>query len=623
MALINLRDIRVSFGNAPVLNGIQFQIEPGERVCLVGRNGEGKSTLLKLISRELAPDGGDISLQKGARIASLSQEVPDDISGRVREVVSTSPDESHHQAEDYEVEAALHRLDLDADAEFGTLSGGLKRRVLLARALVSQPDLLLLDEPTNHLDIESILWMEDFLLRAPCAVLFVTHDRQFLQKLATRIVEIDRGKLSSWSCDYNTYLERKAAMLEAEANQNALFDKKLAQEEVWVRKGVKARTTRNEGRVRELQRLREERSQRREISGMVRIEVQQTERSGHKVIEAKKAFYSYNADAIEYSNGQAEASHKSIIREFSTVVMRGDKVGIIGPNGAGKTTLLRLMLGQLKPQNGEIKLGTRLQIAYFDQLRAQLEDDKSVQYNVAGENDTVLVNGERRHIIGYLQEWLFSPERARTKAGVLSGGERNRLLLAKLFTQPSNILVMDEPTNDLDIETLDLLEDLLVNYAGTLLIVSHDRAFLNNVATSTIAPLGDGKWRETIGGYDDYIRQSQFDKTALEARNTSQKPSAPTSTTKQQIESKPSTSRPRKMSFKETRELQELPSRIEKLEAEHAALIESLGNPELYKANPAEAAQSSTRLAQIEAEMTAAFARWEELEAMQTAQVSA
>ena len=617
MSLINLRDIRVSFGNAPVLDGIQFQIEPSERVCLVGRNGEGKSTLLKLISRELAPDGGDISLQKGARVASLSQEVPDDISGRVREVVSTSPDESHHQAEDYEVEAALHRLDLDADAEFGTLSGGLKRRVLLARALVSQPDLLLLDEPTNHLDIESILWMEDFLLRAPCAVLFVTHDRQFLQKLATRIVEIDRGKLSSWSCDYNTYLERKAAMLEAEANQNALFDKKLAQEEVWVRKGVKARTTRNEGRVRELQRLREERSQRREISGMVRIEVQQTERSGHKVIEAKNASYSYNADAIEYSNGQAETAEKPLIRDFSTLVMRGDKVGIIGPNGAGKTTLLRLMLGQLKVQSGEIKLGTRLQIAYFDQLRAQLEDDKSVQYNVAGENDTVLVNGERRHIIGYLQEWLFSPERARTKAGVLSGGERNRLLLAKLFTQPSNILVMDEPTNDLDIETLDLLEDLLVNYAGTLLIVSHDRAFLNNVATSTIAPLGDGKWRETIGGYDDYIRQNQFDKTALEARNASQKPSTSASTSKQQTAPKASSSRPRKMSFRETRELQELPSHLEKLEAEHATLIESLGNPELYKSNPAEAAQSSTRLAAIEAEMTAAFARWEELEAMQ------
>ncbi|HVF85809.1 MAG TPA: ATP-binding cassette domain-containing protein [Abditibacteriaceae bacterium] len=621
MALINLRDVRISFGNAPVLDGIQFQIEPGERVCLVGRNGEGKSTLLKLISRELAPDSGDISLQKGARVASLSQEVPDDISGRVREVVSTSPDESHHQAEDYEVEAALHRLDLDADAEFETLSGGLKRRVLLARALVSQPDLLLLDEPTNHLDIESILWMEDFLLRAPCAVLFVTHDRQFLQRLATRIVEIDRGKLSSWSCDYNTYLERKAAMLEAEANQNALFDKKLAQEEVWVRKGVKARTTRNEGRVRELQRLRQERSQRREISGMVRIEVQQTERSGHKVIEARNASYSYNADAIEYSNGQAEAAAKPILRDFSTLVMRGDKVGIIGPNGAGKTTMLRLMLGQLKPQSGEIKLGTRLQIAYFDQLRAQLEDDKSVQYNVAGENDTVLVNGERRHIIGYLQEWLFSPERARTKAGVLSGGERNRLLLAKLFTQPSNILVMDEPTNDLDIETLDLLEDLLVNYAGTLLIVSHDRAFLNNVATSTIAPLGDGKWRETIGGYDDYIRQSQNDKTALEARNASQKPAVKTSTTKQET-TKTSTSRPRKMSFKETRELQELPSRIEKLEAEHAALIESLGNPELYKSNPAEAAQSSTRLAQIEAETTVAFARWEELEAMQTANLN-
>ncbi len=613
MAIINVRDVRVSFGNAPVLDGINFQIESGERVSLVGRNGEGKSTLLKLLNRETRPDSGEIALQKGARVSYLAQEVPENTTGIVRDVVSVSPDESHHQAEDYEVEAALHRLDLDGDAEFATLSGGLKRRVLLARALVSQPDLLLLDEPTNHLDIESILWMEDFLLRAPCALLFVTHDRQFLQKLATRIVEIDRGKISSWSCDYTNYLERKSAMLETEVVQNALFDKKLAQEETWVRKGLKARTTRNEGRVRELKILREERSARREIAGAVRIETQSTERSGHKVIEAIGADYSYPTGEIEYSNDAA----KPLIRDFSTVVMRGDKVGIIGPNGTGKTTLLRLMLGQIEPQKGRVKLGTRLQIAYFDQLRAQLDGDKSVQYNVAGENDFVLINGERRHIVGYLQEWLFSPERARTKASVLSGGERNRLLLAKLFTQPSNMLVMDEPTNDLDIETLDLLEDVLVNYAGTLLIVSHDRAFLNNVVTSTISPIGDGKWRETVGGYDDYLRQNQNEKADLERRkNASQKLAVATQTTKQEPKM---TARARKMSFKETRELAELPSLLEKLEAEHAQLIAFLSNGEIYKTDAQKAAQSSTRLKQIEAETALTFARWEELETMQSA----
>lgn len=640
MAIINGHDVRLSFGNAPVLDGVQFQIESGERVCLVGRNGEGKSTLLKIINGEIAPDSGEISLQKGARIAYLAQEVPETMSGIVRDVVASvsDPDAAHHVKE-YEIDAALHRLGLDGDADFKTLSGGLKRRVLLARALVSEPDLLLLDEPTNHLDIESILWMEDFLLRAPCALLFVTHDRQFLQKLATRIVEIDRGKLASWACDYTTYLERKAAMLQTEAVQNALFDKKLAQEEVWVRKGVKARTTRNEGRVRELKRLRLERSQRREIAGSVRIETQQTERSGHLVVEAENVDYSYENPDIEYSNCDENAPQTPLIHDFSTVVMRGDKVGIIGPNGAGKTTMLRLLLGQLKAQKGRVKLGTRLQIAYFDQLRAQLDGDKSVQENVAGKNETVLVNGERRHIIGYLQEWLFTPERARTPASVLSGGERNRLLLAKLFTQPSNVLVMDEPTNDLDIETLDLLEELLVNYVGTLLIVSHDRAFLNNVATSTLAPIGDGKWREYIGGYDDWLRQSKREISFEAAQNTpAQNASAKDALSKNSIsrnenstnetpsrapknltDSTTSALRPRKMSFKETRELEALPAQLEKLEAEHAALVETLSDPEIYRNDAAKAAQSSTRLAQNEAETAATFARWETLEALQNA----
>ncbi len=612
MAIISATNLRLSFGNAPVLDGVQFQIEAGERVSLVGRNGEGKSSLLKILSGEIKPDGGEIVLQKGAKVSTLAQEVPNNITGRVRDVVAASGENLAHEIHDHEIDAVLHRLNIDDEAEFGTLSGGLKRRVLLARALVSEPDLLLLDEPTNHLDIDSILWMEEFLLRAGCALLFVTHDRQFLQRLATRIVEIDRGKISSWSCDYATYLERKAALLESEAHQNALFDKKLAQEEVWVRKGVKARTTRNEGRVRELKRLRDERQQRREISGPVRIETQQTERSGHKVIEAKNASYAYPPVDIKYSKAADEQAQSPIIRDFSTLIMRGDKVGIIGPNGAGKTTLLRLMLGQLAPNSGEIKLGTRLQIAYFDQLRAQLDNDKSVQQNVAGENDTVLVNGERRHIVGYLQEWLFSSERARTKASVLSGGERNRLLLAKLFTQPSNVLVMDEPTNDLDIETLDLLEDVLVNYAGTLLVVSHDRDFLNNVATSIIAPLEAGRWRETIGGYDDWLRQSQAEQKAEAALAN------PPKIAKNSLRETPQNgSRPRKMSFKETRELEEMPSRIEQLEAEHERLVEVLANPELYKNDPQKAAQSSTRLAQIEAEMTTAFARWEALEAMQ------
>jgi ATP-binding cassette subfamily F protein uup len=383
----------------------------------------------------------------------------------------------------------------------------MKRRVLLARALASTPDLLLLDEPTNHLDIESIAWMEEHLVRHVKTMLFVTHDRAFLQNLATRIIELDRGKLLSWNCNYVTYLERKAAAMEAEEKQSALFDKRLAEEEAWIRRGVKARTTRNEGRVRALKEMREERRARREVAGTINVETQQAARSGAVVFEAKNL-------SFEYSNGAP------LLRDFSTAIMRGDKVGLIGANGSGKTTLLRLLLGDLPPQGGTVKQGTRLQLAVFDQMRAALDENKTVQYNVAGENDTVLINGERRHIIGYLQDFLFEPERARSPVSVLSGGERNRLLLAKLFTQPSNVLVMDEPTNDLDLETLDLLEALLVDYPGTLLLVSHDRAFLNNVVTSTIAPLGEGRWSEYIGGYDDWKRQSAAERRAASNSKT-------------------------------------------------------------------------------------------------------
>jgi ATP-binding cassette subfamily F protein uup len=613
MALLSLRDVRLTVGGPPLLDGVALNIEEGERVCLLGRNGAGKSTLLKLIGGEIAPDGGDIALQKGARVAYLPQEVPDDMTGRVLDIVSST----HPQPQEHEVNAVLMRLQLDGDAEFETLSGGLKRRVVLARALATGPDLLLLDEPTNHLDITSIAWLEEFLPRAVPSLLFVTHDRAFLQKLATRIVEIDRGKLSSWACDYNTYLERKAAQLEAEEKQSALFDKRLAEEEAWIRRGVKARTTRNEGRVRSLEKMREERRARRNVTGEVRAQMQESDRSGHMVAETHGVSFGYD--------------NKPIVRDLTVRIMRGDKVGIIGPNGSGKTTLLRLLLGQLQPQAGRVKLGTRLQIAYFDQLRAAIDEDASVQQNIAGENDTVLIDGTRRHIIGYLQEWLFSPERARTPARVLSGGERNRLLLAKLFTQPSNVLVMDEPTNDLDLETLELLEELLVNYSGTLLIVSHDRAFLNNVVTSTLAPLDgivdasagpdangtsaqSGLWREYFGGYDDYLRQSAAEKSILEAANAKAKPAT-------KSEAAPpgrndASNKLRKLSFKETRELEALPARIEALEAEHAQLVEKMSDPEFYKGDAAQMVTANARLQAIEAEQIAAFARWEELEAV-------
>ena len=593
MALISLREVSVSFGGPSVLEHLTLHIEAGERVCLLGRNGEGKSTLMRLISGDLAPDTGDVLRQQGLRIGHLPQEVPQDLQGTVIDIVSSAADHAAAAHADglwqprQEAESALSQLQLDANADFAELSGGLKRRVLLARALASDPDLLVLDEPTNHLDINSINWLETHLLRRTGSLLFVTHDRMLLRKLATRIIELDRGQLADWACDYDTFLKRKQALLDAEAQQWEQFDKKLAQEEAWIRQGIRARRTRNEGRVRALMQMREQRQNRREQPGAVRLQAQEAERSGKLVIEAENISFSYD--------------EQPLIKNFSTTILRGDKVGILGPNGIGKTTLLRLLLNDLAPLEGRVRLGVRLEVAYYDQLRALIDDAKTVQENVAGGSDTIVLNGNSRHILSYLQDFLFTPDRARSPAGMLSGGERNRLLLAQLFTQPSNVLVLDEPTNDLDAETLELLEELLLDYAGTLLLVSHDRAFLNNVVTSTLALEGNGRVREYVGGYDDWLRQRQ--------PPTAAKPAAAKA-----VKSKPPTERPRRMNYKERRELEALPERIETLEAEQEQLYEMLSDPELYRQEGEEIAQVKAKLAEIAQELEDAYTRWEQLE---------
>jgi ATP-binding cassette subfamily F protein uup len=505
----------------------------------------------------------------------------------------------HHQLEaagawqySQKVEAVISRTSLDADAEFRLLSAGMKRRVLLARALVSEPDILLLDEPTNHLDIHSILWLEEFLQNYDKTILFVTHDRTFLQKIATRIVEIDRGKLFSFACNYSTYLERRQAMQEAEESQWQTFDKKLAKEEVWVRQGIKARRTRNEGRVRALMVLREERARRREREGSVKLAIQEAERSGKLVVEADKISFAYD--------------NRKIIDSFSTTIIRGDKIGIIGPNGSGKTTLLKVLLGELPVSGGKIRLGTGIAIAYFDQLRAQFDDSKSLRDNIAGGNDTVFINGMPRHIVGYLQDFLFPPEQIKSPVASLSGGERNRLLLARLFATPSNVLVLDEPTNDLDAETLELLEDRLLEYTGTILLVSHDRTFLNNVVTSTIVLEGEGRLQEYVGGYDDWLRQRA-------CVNTQSKPAAKETKAKKEKQPKEKS----KLSFKETKELEELPQKIEKMEKEKEQLVELLNSADLYKTNnPSRVLDVNNQLAALEANLEKAYARWDELEEM-------
>lgn len=645
MALFSVNNLSMSFGGPKLLDSISFQIEPGQRVCLVGRNGEGKSTLLRLLSGDLTPDSGDIARSVGLTVARLSQKVPEELTGTVYEVVTQGLGEvgrhiaEHHKALESgdmdrlaeaqsalsdacgwealsDVDAAISRLALNPNQNFEDLSGGLKRRALLARALVGNPDVLLLDEPTNHLDIDSIAWLEDFLLRHVRTLIFITHDRMFLRRIATRIIELDRGKLADWSCDYDTFLERKEALLASEEKSWAEFDKKLAREEVWVRQGVKARRTRNEGRVRELKKLREERARRRERTGTATIIVQDAERSGKLVVEAKGVSHYWGDGHL--------AGATPVFKDLDLSIMRGDKLGLIGPNGAGKTTLIQVLLGRIKPTTGTVRLGTNLEVAYFDQHREELDPNKSVRESVAEGSDQVTINGHVRHVMGYLKDFLFSSDRANSPVRVLSGGERNRLLLARLFTRPSNVLVMDEPTNDLDAETLELLEDRLMEYPGTLILVSHDRAFLNNVVTSTLVFEGDGVVAEYVGGYDDWLRQRPAP-TESSTISASSKPllvKQPAQVTAPTSPSPSSTSKPRKLSFKEQREkealaieLAEFPARIEALETEIAKTTERLADPELYKKAPKVMTATRNELVALEEELEQAFARWEEAEA--------
>jgi ATP-binding cassette subfamily F protein uup len=632
MSLITLNNIHLGYGH-PLLDGIGFSLERGERVALVGRNGAGKSTLLKLMDREVVADDGELAYADGVRVARLEQEVPTDTAGSVFDVVATGLGEIgeairryHHlthqlsgdaspailqELEDCQhiIEAAgawdvektlenlLTRLDLPVDDDIASLSGGLKRRVLLAKALAAQPDVLLLDEPTNHLDLEAILWLEDFLLGWPGALIFITHDRAFLQRLATRIIELDRGHLTDFPGDYPTYLRRKTELLEAEAKANIEFDKKLAQEEAWIRQGIKARRTRDMGRVKRLLEMRQARGERRVRAGQVSMQAQQAERSGKRVVETEDVDFSYG--------------DRPIVRGLTTTILRGDKVGIIGPNGCGKTTLLRLLLGQLEPTSGRVKLGTNLQIAYFDQYRATLDENATVIDNVAQGSDRVTVNGRNTHVIGYLQDFLFTPDRARQPVRSLSGGERNRLLLARLFTQPANLLVLDEPTNDLDADTLDLLEELLVDYSGTVLVVSHDRAFLNNLVTSVLAFEGDGVVNEYVGGYDDWVRQRPAPPPAAGSAKEAQvkEPSPP-----RPASSAPA--KPHKMSYKERRELETLPALIEKLEVDIDALHVAMTQPDFYQQAKDNITLAQSRLAEWQKELETAYARWEALETL-------
>jgi len=623
MSLIQLQRVDFSIGGPLLLQQVDLSIEANERVCIVGRNGEGKSTLMKLIAGELKADDGEVRVQNGVVVARMAQEVPQDTSGSVFDVVSEGLGDLGHLLARYhhllaegdmdalgdvqsQIEArhgwdldrrvtdVLTRLELPSETDFAALSGGMKRRVLLAQALVRKPDVLLLDEPTNHLDIEAIGWLESFLRQFDGSIVFVTHDRSFLRALATRIVEIDRGQLTDWPGNYDNYLRRREERLHAEAQANALFDKKLAQEEVWIRQGIKARRTRNEGRVRALKALRVERSQRRELSGNVKMTLANAQASGKKVIELEHVHQSYGG--------------RVLIDNLSTTIMRGDRVGIIGPNGAGKSTLLKIMLGDLKPERGHATLGTGIQIAYFDQHRVQLNNELNALDNVAEGREYIELNGSRKHIIGYLQDFLFSPERARAPITRLSGGERNRLLLAKLFAQPSNLLVMDEPTNDLDVETLELLEELLTEYQGTLLLVSHDREFLDNVVSSTLVLEGDGKVGDYVGGYSDWLRQRPAPSAtpASTGRPADTKAMAPAAA--------PASEPKKKLSYKDARELEQLPARIEALEADISARTEAMNDSDFYRQDNATVMKANETLAALQRDLDAAYARWSELD---------
>ena len=619
MVFISMHNMSLSFSGVPVFDGIDLTVERRERIGLVGRNGSGKSTLLRLIEGSLKPDSGATSVLKGAHIAYLSQQVPHDIPGTAFDVVAsgirqyadlvtnqrsarlldkdTTPmakklDQPHHTLEmdgEWYLNKMLSQLGVDASHAFNSLSAGLKRQVLLKRALAGEPEILLLDEPTNHMDIDSIKELEKMMVRFAGALIFVTHDRMFLQRIATRIVEIDRGKLFDQACDHETFLVRRNVDRKTEKTQNALFDKKLQQEEYWIRGGIKARRTRNEGRVRELERMREIHQSRRERPGEVKMEAHEGERSGTLVAKA---------DNISFNYGDTQ-----IISKFSTTILKGDRIGILGPNGSGKTTLLRILLGMLSPETGTIRLGASLQISYFDQLLEQLDENKTAIENVGNGTDTVTVNGKTRHVVGYLQDFLFSSDQARSLVSILSGGERNRLMLARLFTLPSNLLVLDEPTNDLDVETLDILEDLLMSYAGTILLVSHDRTFINNIVTSTLVFEGESVVKEYVGGYDDWLRQRPQDAKPRKA-----------SFRKQDVLLAQTPIAKIKLGFKQQKELDALPDIIEWLEREQNDLFKGMGDPGFYKKDRTDIVASNDRLKAVKKLLEDAYARWEKLE---------
>jgi len=592
MALVSCRNLEVAWGGRALLENATLQIEARERIGLVGRNGEGKSTLLAVLSGLLQPDGGEVVIESGVRVGLLEQQVPRNLAGTVEDVVRSGL--LGHEEKDHGIQRLCSLLGVDPIREFAALSGGLKRRALLARALASEPDVLLLDEPTNHLDLDSIQWLEAFLLRFPATLLFVTHDRAFLQRLSTRILELDRGRLTSWSCDYPTYLKRKEDLLANEEKEWALSDKTLAREEEWVRQGIKARRTRNEGRVRALESLRARRAERRERVGQVRLSIQQAERSWARVIETRNLSFAYPGTPI--------------VEGLTTTILRGDKVGIIGPNGCGKTTLLNLLLGGVAPTAGRVKHGGSLEIAHFDQHRDTLQEDRSIADSVSSASHVVL-DGERRHIVSYLQDFLFSPEQARQPVSTLSGGERNRLLLARLFTRPANVLVLDEPTNDLDLETLELLETRLLEYNGTVLVVSHDRSFLDNLCTSTLVFEGEGVVKEYVGGYSDWRR-------VVEGRSGSESTSA-TGKKKPSPSPRPRTEasgKPKPLSYQERKEREALPGRIEALEEALKRLHERMAAPGFFKGDPDEIRRAADEARRLPEEMEALYTRWEELD---------
>jgi ATP-binding cassette subfamily F protein uup len=634
MSLITLQGVDYSVGGPLLLESVDLTIGRGERVCIVGRNGAGKSTLLRLLAGTIHPDDGEV--RREGRVAGLAQEVPRDLQGDVFDVVAAGLGDLgadlaryHHllhagadldmdalgavQARieavggwsaEQRVEQVITRLDLPADSEFTALSGGMKRRVLLAQALAAQPDVLLLDEPTNHLDIASIGWLEEFLRDFAGAVVFVTHDRAFLRNLATRIIEIDRGQVTSWPGDYDNYLRRREERLHAEAQAALLFDKKLAQEEVWIRQGIKARRTRNEGRVTALKAMRRERAARREQVGNVRMAAAAAEKSGRRVFEARDVDFDFGG--------------RPLVRGFNTVIQRGDRIGLIGANGSGKTTLLRLLLGELTPQQGEVRPGARLEIAFYDQLRSALREDWNALDNVSEGREFIEINGARKHVMGYLQDFLFSPDRALAPITKLSGGERNRLLLAKLFARPSNLMVLDEPTNDLDVETLELLEELLADYPGTLILVSHDRDFIDNVVTSSLVMEGDGRVGEYVGGYTDVLRQAGnawMRPAGARTLAASAAAAAPPPVAVAAVAAVPApTVARRKLSFREQKELEQLPLRIEALETEIAAIAASLQDASLYQQGGAAVTAANQRVATLQGELEVAYGRWSQLE---------